>query len=119
MRRSTALPHPVVVSMRLPYPPYLWKVVRQSALLWILVRLMYSVLLFLATWDLTAALRPNRITHVFLIAVVAFLVWWDRKRSHELLLPANLGASSGWFWTASLLTATGLELTTQLLLAVL
>lgn len=105
--------------MRLPYPPYLWTVVRRSALLWVLVRLMFSFVLLLATKDLTVALHQNWITHIVLVAVVAFLVWLDRKNSHELLLPANLGASSGWFWIASGLTAAVLEMTTQILLAAL
>jgi hypothetical protein len=107
MRRHSSLPLSVVESMRLPYPPYLWKIVRQSAILWILVRL------------LTFALHPAWITHVSLVALVACLVWWDRRRSHEMLLPANLGAPSGWFWAASIITATVLSIATATLLAVL
>ncbi len=53
------------------------------------------------------------------MALAAFLVWWDRRRAHELLLPANLGAWPGWFWTASLLTALVLDVGVQALLAAL
>lgn len=109
----------VAASIRLPYPPYLWKVVRQSALLWVLARLLYSIVLWLATRDLTATLHPSWITRLVLVALAAFLMWWDRRRSHELLLPANLGAWSGWFWSASLLAALVLDMAVQTLLAAL
>jgi hypothetical protein len=120
MKRVSERSHwAAMVSATFPYPPYLWKVVRQSALLWVLARLTYSVIFWLATDDLAVALHPNWITRIFLIAVAAFLVWWDRKRAHEVLLPANLGAAPEWFWTASLLAALVLDVTLQTLLRLL
>jgi hypothetical protein len=78
--------------------------------MWTLVRLMVAFL---------APGQPAWPTRILVIACTAFLVWWDRRRSHELLLHANLGASPGWFWAASLLTATVLDGALQTLLSVL
>jgi hypothetical protein len=103
-------------ALGLPYPPYLWLVVRQSALLWVLARLLISLVLFLATMDDSAALHPGWITRAFLVLATALLVWWDRRRSHELLLHSVLGASPGWFWAASLLTACAMDAAVQALI---
>jgi hypothetical protein len=65
------------------------------------------------------ALHPLWVSRAILVALAAFLVWWDRRRAHELLLPANLGAWPGWFWTASLLAALVLDAGVQALLAAL
>lgn len=97
-----------------PYPPYLRRVVRRSARLWMLLRLVGLVLG--AVGDLPGALHPPWTTHASLVALTAVLVWWDRRRAHELLLHANLGARPGWFWAASILTATVLDAATQALL---
>jgi len=98
-----------------PYPPYLWLVARQSALLWLLARVLILVLLA-ATADVSVALHPGWTTRAFLVLVTALLVWWDRRRSHELILHAELGASPGWFWTASLLTACAMDAAVQALI---
>jgi hypothetical protein len=102
-------------ALGLPYPPYLWLVVRQSALLWVLARVLILVLLT-ATADVSVALHPGWTTRAFLVVVTALLVWWDRRRSHELLLHAVLGASPGWFWAASLLTACAMDAAVQALI---
>jgi hypothetical protein len=98
----------------LPYPPYLWLVVRQSALLWPMARVLIALVLFLAAGDVSVALHPGWTTRAFLVVVTALLVWWDRRRSHEILLHAVPGAAPGWLWGASLLTASALEVAMQL-----
>jgi hypothetical protein len=100
----------------LPYPPYLWLIVRQSVLLWLLTRVLTSLVLFLASGDASVALHPGWTTRAFLIVAAALLVWWDRRRSHELLLHAALGASPGWFWAASLLAACATDAAVQSLI---
>jgi hypothetical protein len=35
----------LAASLRLPYPPYLWKVIRRSAGMWLLVRCAYAFLM--------------------------------------------------------------------------
>lgn len=118
--------HQVAVSLRLPYPPYLWKVVRRSAVMWLLVRCMYALTLMAAlaflgvlapAEGIALVLYPPWSTRILLVVITAFLVWWDRMRSHELLLPANLGAWPGWFWVASLLTALVVDIIAQAILA--
>jgi hypothetical protein len=119
--------HRAAVSIRLPYPPYLWKVVRRSAVMWLLVRCAYAGVLMAAlafgllppAAGIAEALHPAWPTRILIVALTAFFVWWDRKRSHELLLPANLGAWPGWFWTASLLTALVVDIVVQALLSAL
>jgi hypothetical protein len=105
---ARAFRHPVLDSIGFPYPAYLGTVVRHTAVMWALVRLLFFVILAGGA-GLSAALHPTWSTRIFLIAFTAFLVWWDRRRSHELLLHANLGARPGWFWAASLVTAAVLE----------
>jgi hypothetical protein len=102
-------------ALGLPYPPYLWLVVRQSMVIWLLVRVLILLLLAAAT-DVSIALHPGFTTRAFLVVVTALLVWWDRRRSHELILHAELGASPGWFWAASLLTACAMDLAIQALI---
>lgn len=118
MRASTPPWRLAAQSLAFPYPRYLWVVVRQSALVWVLARLLIFFVLWL-TGGIVVALHPNFATRAFLVAVTALLVWWDRRRAHELLLPANLGASPGWFWAASLLAASLLDLVLQTLVGVL
>jgi hypothetical protein len=116
-----------LTAIRLPYPPYLWQVIRRSAGIWLLVRIAYVGLMAAAAAVglvppaefIPLILHPTWATRAFLVALAAVLVWWDRRRSHELLLPANLGAWPGWFWTASLLTALALDVGLQTLLAAL
>lgn len=115
----------MTASLRLPYPPYLWKVIRRSAGIWLLVRSVYAGLMAsMALFGLlpfvegiALALHPFWATRAMLVATAAVLVWWDRRRSHELLLPTDLGVWPGWFWTASLLTALVLDVVLQALLA--
>ena len=117
-------PHLTPASLRLPYPPYLWKVVRRSVGMWLLIRIAYVFVLMVAVMfgllsfddGLAGALHPLGAARVALVALAAAGVWFDRMRSHELLLPANLGAWPGWFWTASLLTGLVLDVVVQTLL---
>jgi hypothetical protein len=117
----------MAASIRLPYPPYLRKVIRRSVAMWILVRIAYvGVLLAAAASGLlppdeavALVLHPLWPTRAVLVALAAHLVWWDRRLAHELLLPANLGAWPGWFWTASVFTALVLDVVVQALLAAL
>jgi hypothetical protein len=116
--------HHVAVSIRLPYPPYLWKVVRRSAGMWLLVRMAYAGTLMAAVAfgllppeGIAEVLHPVWPTRILLVALTALFVWWDRRRSHELLLPANLGAWPGWFWTGSLLAASVMDIAVQAILA--
>lgn len=118
MRVATKPGRQAGVLLGFPSPSYLWKVVLQSARLWVLARLLIFAILWLATGDPTIGLFPTWTTRAFVVAVTGLLVWWDRKRSHELLLHANLGASPGWFWAAALLTASVLDVAVQLLLGV-
>lgn len=120
--------HRVVVSIGLPHPPYLRKVIRRSAGMWLLVRFTYIVVLMLGVLffgllpfaeGIDSALHPPWVTRTVLVAVTAFLLWWDRRRFRELLFYANLGTHPGWFWAASLLTASVLDIVVQTLLDVL
>lgn len=115
-----------MASIRFPYPPYLLKVIRRSLGTWLLVRSAYAgallgtagMLNILPPAEVVAlALHPSWATRGVLMALAAGMVWWDRRRSHELLLPANLGAWPGWFWTASLLAALVLDVGVQALVA--
>jgi hypothetical protein len=118
----------MAASLGLPYPPYLWNVVRRSAGIWLLIRIAYAGVLmagaaFLGVLSraevIALVLHPLWTMRAVLVVLAAAAVWWDRRRSHELLLHANLGAWPGWFWTASLLTALVLDLVLQALLAAL
>lgn len=118
----------VAASMRLPYPPYLRQVVRRSVGMWLLVRIAYVFVLMAAMMFLgllsfaegtAAALHPGGAARAVLVALTAVLVWWDRKRSHELLLSANLGVWPGWFWAASMLIALVLDVAVQTVLGAL
>ena len=119
--------HHVAVSLRLPYPPYLWKVVRRSAGMWVLVRMAYAGTLMAAVAfgllppadGIAEVLYPAWPMRILLVALTAFFVWWDRRRSHEMLLPPNLGAWPGWFWTGSLLAALVVDIAVQAILAAL
>jgi hypothetical protein len=121
--------HLTAASIRLPYPPYLRKVIRRSMAMWILVRIAYVMAFMAAAAFLGVLLSPAELialvvhppwaTRLGLVAFAALLVWWDRKLAHELLLPANLGAWPGWFWTASLLSALVLDVVVQTILAAL
>jgi hypothetical protein len=113
--------------IRLPYPHYLWILSRRSALLWLLVRITYAAVLMAGVMvfgllplpeGISAALQPPLSARITLIAVTAILVWWDRRRAHEVHLHANLGASPAWFWTASLLTVSVLDMAIQAILQV-
>ncbi|HVH12160.1 MAG TPA: hypothetical protein VM759_03860 [Longimicrobium sp.] len=98
--------------------------IRHSAGIWLLVRVAYVGVLMAAMFvgllpeaeGTVLVLHPTWMTRGLLVALTSILVWLDRSRSSELLLPANLGAWPGWFWTASLLTALVLDITVQALL---
>jgi sterol desaturase/sphingolipid hydroxylase (fatty acid hydroxylase superfamily) len=115
--------HPI----RPPYPRYLWILSQRSVLLWLLVRITYVVVLMVGVMlfgllplpeGISAALQPPLSARITFIATTAILVWWERRRAHEVLLPANLGASPGWFWTASLVTVSVLDMAIQAILQV-
>jgi hypothetical protein len=115
----------LAASIRLPYPPYLWKLIRRSAGIWLLVRSAYAVVLMVgvASFNLLPlaegiglVLHPGWAMRGVLVALATGMVWWDRCRSLELLLPANLGAWPGWFWTTSLLSALAMDVAIQTLL---
>lgn len=108
----------VAASFGLPHPSYLRTVARNTVLLWVLGRLLVFAVLW-PTVGLEIALHPNAATRGLLIAVAALLVHWDRVFAHELLLPANLGGSPGWFWAASIGVGWALDLTVQALLVAL
>lgn len=92
--------------------------------MWLLVRSAYVVVLMAAVMaglipfadGIAAVLHPLWAMRIVLVALAAVGVWFDRSRAHELLLPANLGAWPGWFWSASLLTALVLDVVVQTLL---
>lgn len=95
--------------------------------IWVLVRIAYAGAmagvglfgLLPLSEAIAQALHPGRAARAVLVVLAAVLVWWDRRRFHELLLPDNLGAWPGWFWTASLLAALATDLAAQTLLAAL
>jgi hypothetical protein len=118
--------HNLAASLRLPYPSYLWKVVRRSVVMWLLVRIAYAGVIMAAVAyglippeGIAEVLHPVWPTRILLVALTAFFVWWDRRRAHELLLPANLGAWAGWFWTGSLLAALVVDVAVQAVLGLL
>lgn len=86
--------------------------------MWVLSRLLFFFILLIGV-GVAGALHPTAVTHVILAVTTSFFVWWDRRRARELLLHANLGAAEPWFWIASLLTASLMDLTTQALIGVL
>lgn len=88
-------------SLGLPYPGYLWILLRKSVLMWLLVALLLFVLFKTAI--------PS-------LGVPALLVWLDRRHAREQLLQWNLGASDIWLWGVPLLTAGVLDLALQLFL---
>src|SRR5690606_41499276 len=73
MRASTPPWRLAAQSLAFPYPRYLWVVVRQSALVWVLARLLIFFVLWL-TGGIVVALHPNFATRAFLVAVTALLV---------------------------------------------
>ncbi len=113
----------LAVRLRFPYPPYLREVIGRSVALWVAVRIMYVVVLLVGAASMARgealgfALNPAWPTRMLLVALVASLVWWDRRRSHELLLPANLGTAPAWFVVASLATGAVLDVSVQHVLA--
>ena len=112
------------LSRGLPYPHDLQRVACDSARLWLLVRVSYAVFLLLASLfglllfpeGISAALHPGWPARILLIGLTGFLVWLDRRHSHELLLHANLGVSESWFWGVSMVSAAIVDATAQALL---
>ena len=94
----------------LPYPPFLTATALKSALLWLLLRLMFLVIFWLLE-------QPEAGLHQPSLGIPALLVWLDRRFYHEQLLPANLGASELWFLGTALVVALGLDAAAGLLLA--
>lgn len=65
------------------HPPYAWRIVRTSLILWLLIRLA----LVLISGTLVLATGAS----LFLIVATVFLCWWDGRRLHEHLYHQNLG----------------------------
>ncbi len=114
VRASPTGRRPILESLGFPYPPDFWRVVRISALFWVLSRLVIASILALSGGT-SAALQLSWSARALLVVLTAILVWWDRRRAHELLLHANLGAAEGWFWAGSAATAAVLDVATQVL----
>lgn len=100
----------------MPYPPHLWAVVRQSALIWLLLRAALFLLMWLEA-GAAAALHPSAGARLLLIGLTAVLVALERRRTRALLLTANLGVTERWFRAAALLAAAVLDGVAQALLA--
>ena len=97
-------------ALYLPYPGLLVSTALKTALLWLLLRLMFLVIFWLLA-------QPEAGLHQPGLGIPAVLVWLDRRFYHEQLLPANLGASEVWFWGTALVVALGLDVGAGLLLA--
>jgi hypothetical protein len=65
------------------YPSYAWRIVRSSAILWLLVRLALLVV--------AKALRLTFGASMIVMAVPVFLWWLDGRRLNEHLYHRNLG----------------------------
>ena len=90
-------------TLKLPDPGYLRTVLWKSAGMWLMIRLLlFAFFFFVFQVGMSAVLQPTW-------GLPALLVWMDRRRSHEQLLHANLGASEVWFWSVSLLTVFTLD----------
>ena len=121
--RAPATGRRVAAYIGLPYPPYLRKVIRRSAGMWVIVRCAWVAVVIGGMLfgsmrlpeALGAALHPGWSTRTILVAVATFLVWWDRRRFRELILHGNLGAHPGWFLGTSLLAASVLDIVVQTL----
>jgi hypothetical protein len=97
-------------TLRLPYPGYLRIVLWKSAGMWLLTRmLLFAFFAIVFQVGIAAALQPTW-------GLPSLLVWLERKRCHEQLLHANLGASELWFWAVSLLTVFTLDAAATVLL---
>jgi hypothetical protein len=80
--------------------------------MWLLLRLLAMLVLL---W--VGGIVPSEAAAFPSFGLPALLVYLDRIRSHELLLHANLAASEGWTWAASLLAALTLDAMAFALLA--
>jgi hypothetical protein len=93
-----------------PYPRYARKVARNSAVFWILLRLLS---LFVGTASASV------LTGAIVVIVTATLVWLDGQRFREHLFHANLGTSPTWAVGISFVVAGGLEILARVLLRAL
>lgn len=100
--------------MRRPYPPLLLRVAIASAILWLLSRTVYVVVLIFGSPEvgmfssadaLYYAVHPAWLVRVVLVLTTAFLVHLDRRHAHELVLTANFGVSDWWFTGTSITAA--------------
>jgi hypothetical protein len=91
-----------------PYPGYAWRVVRNSAILWLLLRLMLAGVLLLGGGPL--ALRASLLNSAVVTGLAALLVWLDARRFRETLFHANLGTHPASAPLLALGVAIGLEL---------
>lgn len=95
--------------LNLPHPRYLRTIVQRTVVMWVLLRLLIFVFLFMVVGLEAAAHQPA-------MGIPSLLVWLDRRIFREELLPANLGAAEGWFWAFSLTTALALDIVAEILL---
>lgn len=65
------------------HPPYGWRIVRTSLLLWLLIRL--ALVLISRTFLLATG------ASLVLIVATVLLSWWDGRRFNEILFHQNLG----------------------------
>lgn len=65
------------------HPPYAWRIVRTSLILWLLIRL--ALVLISRTFVLATG------ASLLLIVATVFLCWWDGRRLNEHLYHQNLG----------------------------
>lgn len=93
--------------MPILHPTYGWRIVRTSAVLWALIRLV----LVLISWTFLLATGASLV----LIAAVVLLCWFDGRRFNEHLFHQNLGTPVSLGVTISFLIATTLEVGAMLL----
>lgn len=113
---GSTVAHRVLRRIGAPYPPYAALVVRDGTVIWIGVRLTFAAA-FLVVGLGEVALRPPWTISAALIAMTTGLVWLDRRRRHELLLPANLGTRGIWFVCTSMVGGALLDVVSRVVLA--
>lgn len=99
--------------IRLPHRPFLWRIARAAALVWVVLRVAVALNgLFLGERRL---LVPGPGTALLLVGLAALLVWLALHRDGQHLFHANLGVSPAWSFGVALLAAGVLEAAAQLL----
>lgn len=96
------------IGSTIPYPGYAWRVVRNSALLWLLLRLMLALMLLLA--GVLTVPQVMELGRAIVAPLVPLLVWLEARRHRETLFHANLGTHPAWVPVLALGVVVGLEL---------